>query len=193
MSKFKIIKTPIDGLFIIEPTVYGDKRGFFMETYSKKDFQEIGLDVEFVQDNHSKSMRGVLRGLHFQREHSQGKLVRVISGAALDVAVDLRPNSRTYGASHSIELSAENKRMFWIPAQFAHGFMTLENDTEFVYKCTDYYNPESESGIFWDDPILCIDWEFERYNIDEKYLNVSDKDKNYPTFRSYNPKTLWKD
>lgn len=193
MSKLKVTKTPIEGLLIIEPTVHNDKRGFFMETYSKKDFQEIGIDVEFVQDNHSKSARGVLRGLHFQREHTQGKLVRVISGSVFDVAVDLRPNSKTYGASHSIELSEENKRMFWIPAQFAHGFMTLENDTELIYKCTDYCHLESETGIFWDDLILSIDWQFERYDIDEKYLNISDRDKKLPTFRSFNPKTLWKD
>lgn len=163
-----------------------------METYTKQDFIELGIDEEFVQDNHSKSARGVLRGLHFQREHTQGKLVRVISGAILDVAVDLRPDSPTYGASHSFELSAENKRMFWIPAQFAHGFMTLEKDTEIVYKCTDYYHPESEAGIAWNDPILAIEWQFERYDIDEKYLNISPKDKKFPTFRSWNPKTLWK-
>ncbi len=192
MSKFNVIETPIEGLLVIEPTVFGDKRGFFMESYSKRDFQEIGIDVEFVQDNHSSSERGVLRGLHFQREHTQGKLVRVTYGSVLDVAVDLRPGSRTYGASHSVELSDENMRMFWIPEQFAHGFLSLEKGTELQYKCTDYYHPESDAGIIWNDPILAIDWQFERYNIDEKYLNVSLNDKKHPTFRQWNPNDLWK-
>lgn len=191
MSKFKAIPTPIEGLIVIEPTVFGDARGFFMESYSERDFAEIGIDDKFVQDNHSKSARGVLRGLHFQREHTQGKLVRVTAGGVLDVAVDLRPESRTYGASFSVELSAENKRMFYIPPRFAHGFLTLENNTEFLYKCTDYYHPESDGGIIWNDPILCIDWQFERYGIDQKYLNVSDKDKKHPAFRQLNPKEIW--
>ncbi len=192
MGKFNVIETPIKGLLVIEPAVLKDKRGFFMESYSKRDFQEIGIDVEFVQDNHSKSGRGVLRGMHFQREHTQGKLVRVTAGAVLDVAVDLRPGSYTYGASHAVELSAENQRMFWIPPQFAHGFLTLEKDTEFMYKCTDYYHPESDSGIMWNDQVLSIDWQFERYGIDEKYLNISDKDKKHPGFNQIDPKTLWK-
>lgn len=192
MSKFKSIPTPIEGLIIIEPTVFGDSRGFFMETYSERDFEELGITEKFVQDNHSKSARGVLRGLHFQREHTQGKLVRVTAGAILDVAVDLRPESSTYGASFSVELSAENQRMFYIPPRFAHGFLTLEGNTEFLYKCTDYYHPESDGGIMWNDPILCIDWQFERYDIDEKRLNISDKDKKHPAFRQLNPKTIWK-
>ncbi len=192
MPKFNVTKTPIEGLLVIEPTVIDDKRGFFMESYSRKDFEEIGITEEFVQDNHSKSARGVLRGLHFQREHAQGKLVRVVAGSVLDVAVDLRPGSHTYGAAYSVELSADNKRMFWIPAQFAHGFLTLENNTELLYKCTDYYHAESEAGILWNDEILCIDWQFERYDIDEKYLNISPKDKKLPIFRHWNPNQLWK-
>ena len=192
MAKFHVTQTPIEGLLVIEPTVHGDRRGFFMETYSERDFAELGITDHFVQDNHSKSARGVLRGLHFQRAHAQGKLVRVISGGVLDVAVDLRPESRTYGASHAVELTAENKRMFWIPPYFAHGFLTLENDTEFVYKCTDYYDPQSEAGMMWNDQILCIDWQFERYDIDPKWLNISDKDKRHPSFRQWDPKTLWK-
>lgn len=192
MSKFKVIKTPIEGLLIIEPTVFGDKRGFFMESYSERDFAEIGINERFVQDNHSKSARGVLRGLHFQREHTQGKLLRVISGAVLDVAVDLRPESRTYGAAHSVELSAENNRMFYVPPRFAHGFLTLEDSTELLYKCTDYYHPESDSGVMWNDPVLCIDWQFERYDIEPKRLNISDKDKKHPAFGQLNPKTIWK-
>lgn len=192
MAKFKVTKTPIEGLLIVEPTVFGDSRGFFMESYSERDFAEIGILDKFVQDNHSKSARGVLRGLHFQRAHTQGKLVRVISGAVLDVAVDLRPGSRTYGAAHSVELSADNKRMFYIPPRFAHGFLTLEDNTEFIYKCTDYYDPDSDGGIMWNDQDLYIDWQFERYGIDKKHLNISDKDKKHPTYGQINPKTLWK-
>lgn len=192
MAKFKVTKTPIEGLLIVEPTVFGDSRGFFMESYSERDFAEIGILDKFVQDNHSKSARGVLRGLHFQRAHTQGKLVRVISGAVLDVAVDLRPGSRTYGAAHSVELSADNKRMFYIPPRFAHGFLTLEDNTEFIYKCTDYYDPDSDGGIMWNDQDLYIDWQFERYGIDTKHLNISDKDKKHPTYGQINPKTLWK-
>lgn len=192
MSKFKVTTTPIEGLLILEPTVYQDKRGFFLESYSKQDFLEIGIEDEFVQDNHSKSARGVLRGLHFQRQHTQGKLVRVTSGAILDVAVDMRPESRTYGAAYSVELNSENKRMFWIPQRFAHGFLTLENNTEMLYKCTDYYDPESDSGVIWNDPVLCIDWQFERYNIDKKYLNISDKDKKHPSFHQWTPSEIWK-
>lgn len=176
---------------VIEPTVFGDKRGFFLEAYSERDFLEIGIDAHFVQDNHSKSGRGVLRGLHFQREHTQGKLVRVTAGSVLDVAVDLRPESRTYGASHSIELSADNHRMFYVPPRFAHGFLTLEDNTEFLYKCTDYYHPESDSGIMWNDQVLAIDWQFERYGIDEKHLNISDKDKKHQGFNQIIPSTLW--
>lgn len=192
MGKFNVIETPIEGLLIIEPTVFGDKRGFFMESYSVRDFEEIGITDLFVQDNHSKSGRGVLRGMHFQTENPQGKLVRVASGAVLDVAVDMRTDSRTYGASHSIELSAENKRMFYIPPRFAHGFLTLENNTEVLYKCTQYYDAQSDSGIMWNDQVLAINWQFERYGIDEKYLNISDKDKKHQGFNQIIPQTLWK-
>ena len=147
MSKFKKIETGIDGLYIIEPTVFGDNRGFFLESYNKKGFKEIGITNEFVQDNHSKSKKGVLRGLHFQTKHSQGKLVRVIKGSVFDVAVDLREGSKTFGKWFGVELSAENKKMFFIPENFAHGFLTLEDETEFMYKCTDLYHPEYDSGI----------------------------------------------
>lgn len=191
MSKFKVTETPIEGLLIIEPLVIGDNRGFFLESYSKRDFEAMGIDVEFVQDNHSKSSRGVLRGMHFQKVQTQGKLVRVTAGAVFDVAVDMRPDSRTYGASHSIELSAENKRMFYIPPRFAHGFLTLENNTELMYKCTDYYHPESDSGIMWNDQVLAIDWQFERFGIDEKYLNISEKDKRHLGFNQIIPAMLW--
>ena len=142
MAEFKKVETPIEGLFVIEPTVFGDARGFFMETYAKRDFDAMaGSPVDFVQDNHSKSRRGVLRGLHFQTQHAQGKLIRVVAGAVYDVAVDLRAGSPTYGRWHGVELSAENKRQFYVPAGFAHGFLTLVDDTEFLYKCTDYYHP----------------------------------------------------
>ncbi len=191
MSKYTRIDTPIEGLYVIEPTIHGDRRGFFMESYTQQDFEEMGIELPFVQDNHSCSARGVLRGLHFQRKNPQGKLVRVVSGAVLDVAVDLRPESRTYGASHAIELSAENHRMFYIPPRFAQGFLTLEKDTELLYKCTEYYDAESDSGIMWNDPTLCINWQFERYDIDEKYLNISPKDKKLLGYNQLNPKTLW--
>ena len=183
MSKFNKINTGIEGLYIIEPTVFGDNRGFFLESYSKKEFEEIGLTYEFVQDNHSKSKKGVLRGLHFQTKHSQGKLVRVIKGAVYDVAVDIRKGSKTYGKWYGIELSAENKKMFFIPPGFAHGFLTLEDETEFQYKCTDIYAPQYDSGIMWNDKDLNIDWKLEEYNIDN--LIFSEKDKKHQSFKEY--------
>ena len=192
MQKFKLIKTPIEGLSVIEPTVFGDARGFFMETYSQRDFNDLGIKDIFVQDNHSKSAKGVLRGLHFQREHTQGKLVRVISGAVLDVAVDLRPESPTYGKYYSVELSAENKLQFYIPPRFAHGFLTLCENTEFVYKCTDYYHPESDGGIMWNDPQIGIDWQFEKYGLDPKTLNISTKDTGHPTLNQLDKNQIWK-
>lgn len=185
MSKFKRVETSIKDLVVIEPTVYGDERGFFLESYSKKDFYEIGLDLEFVQDNHSKSAKGVLRGLHFQTEHTQGKLVRVIAGSVLDVAVDLRRGSETFGKYHLIELTAENKKMFYIPPGFAHGFLTLEDNTEFVYKCTDYYAPEFDSGIAWNDKDVAIEWNFEKYKIDEKDILLSEKDRKQQTLQEF--------
>jgi dTDP-4-dehydrorhamnose 3,5-epimerase len=155
----KLIKTRLEGLFIIEPEVYKDERGYFFESYNREKFLEIGLDFKFVQDNESKSAKGVLRGLHFQvPPHEQGKLVRVIKGAALDVAVDLRKNSPTYGQWDSVELSEKNKLMYWIPAGFAHGFLTLEEDTIFFYKCTAVYHKQSERSIAWNDNELNINW-----------------------------------
>ena len=183
MRKFKRIETGIEGLCIIEPTVFGDNRGFFLESYSKKEFEEIGITEEFVQDNHSKSKKGVLRGLHFQTKHSQGKLVRVIKGSVYDVAVDIRKGSKTYGKWYGIELSAENKKMFYIPAGFAHGFLTLEDETEFQYKCTDIYAPQYDSGIMYDDKDLNIDWKLEEYGITE--LTLSEKDKKHQSFKEY--------
>jgi dTDP-4-dehydrorhamnose 3,5-epimerase len=165
--------------------VFGDNRGFFMESYSKKEFEEIGLTMEFVQDNHSKSKKGVLRGLHFQTKHTQGKLVRVIAGSVLDVAVDLRRDSETFGKWYSVLLTAENKKMFYVPEGFAHGFITLEDNTEFQYKCTDYYAPEYDSGIIWNDKDINIDWELEKYGIKEEELSLSEKDKKQQTFKEF--------
>ena len=185
MSKIKVIKTAIPDLVLIEPTVFGDARGFFMETYHKQEFFENGLTMEFVQDNHSKSKKGVLRGLHFQTQHAQGKLVRVIRGSVWDVAVDLREGSPTFGRWEGVLLSAENKKMFYVPQGFAHGFLTLEDETEFVYKCTDYYHPEYESGIRYDDPELGIAWPLAEYGIGAEQLLLSGKDGKLPTLREY--------
>lgn len=188
MGKFKKIETGIEGLYIIEPTVFGDERGFFVESYNKNDFTELGISDEFVQDNHSKSKKGVLRGLHFQTKFSQGKLVRVIKGSVYDVAVDLRKDSKTFGKHFGLELSAENKRIFFIPKDFAHGFLTLENDTEFTYKCTDFYHPEYDSGIMWNDKDINIDWNFEKYNLKEKDIVLSEKDKKHQSLKEYEGK-----
>ncbi|MDY5306178.1 dTDP-4-dehydrorhamnose 3,5-epimerase [Fusobacterium gastrosuis] len=188
MGKFKKIETGIEGLYIIEPTVFGDERGFFVESYNKNDFTELGISDEFVQDNHSKSKKGVLRGLHFQTKFSQGKLVRVIKGSVYDVAVDLRKDSKTFGKHFGLELSAENKRMFFIPKNFAHGFLTLQDDTEFTYKCTDFYHPEYDSGIMWNDKDINIDWNFEKYNLKEKDIVLSEKDKKHQSLKEYEGK-----
>ncbi|MEG0237811.1 dTDP-4-dehydrorhamnose 3,5-epimerase [Cetobacterium sp.] len=185
MSKFKRVETGIKDLIVIEPTVFGDNRGFFMESYSKKDFSEIGLDMEFVQDNHSKSKKGVLRGLHFQTQHVQGKLVRVTAGSVLDVAVDLRQGSATFGKYFLVELTAENKKMFYIPPGFAHGFLTLEDNTEFLYKCTDYYAPEFDSGVLWNDSDIGIEWNFEKYNLSAEEILLSEKDKKQQTLKEF--------
>lgn len=157
----KITETALSGVLIIEPRVFGDTRGFFMETWNAAAFADVGLDLAFVQDNHSRSQKGVLRGLHFQNPRPQGKLVRVTSGAVFDVAVDLRASSPTFGQWAGVELSAENKRMFWVPEGFAHGFLTLEDDTDFLYKCTAPYAPQSEFSLAWDDPAVGIDWPLE--------------------------------
>ncbi len=176
MNNFEVIKTPIKDLVIIKPKVFGDERGFFQETYNEKAFAEHGLTMKFVQDNHSKSKKGVLRGLHFQRKFTQGKLVRVVKGSVYDVAVDLRKDSPTFGQWFGIILSEENKTMFYVPEGFAHGFLTLEDDTEFLYKCTDLYSPEYDSGILWNDENIGIDWRLEEFGINPLELTISDKD-----------------
>ena len=155
----KAIQTAIPDLLIIEPQVFGDERGFFFESFNRRRFAELtGRDADFVQDNHSRSARNVLRGLHYQIQHPQGKLVRVVQGAVLDVVVDIRRSSPTFGRHVAAELSADNKRMFWIPEGFAHGFVVLSDTAEFLYKTTDYWYPEHERCIRWDDPALAIDW-----------------------------------
>lgn len=170
--------TPIEGLLVIEPQVFNDPRGYFYESYNKQKFTEAGIDFEFIQDNQSLSQKGIIRGLHFQvPPFEQGKLVRVIQGAVKDVVVDIRKNSPTFGQHFSIVLTSENKTMFFIPPGFAHGFETLEDDTIFLYKCTNVYNKESEGGLLWNDPFLKINWQ----NIDPL---ISDKDKILPTFEN---------
>ena len=185
MTKFKITETKIKDLKIIDPVVFSDQRGFFMETYNKRDFEKLGFHLEFVQDNHSKSKKGVLRGLHFQKQHSQGKLIRVTRGSIWDVAVDLREKSPTFGVWHGLILSQENKKLFYIPEGFAHGFLTLEDDTEIQYKCTDYYYPEFDSGISWDDPDIGIKWPFEEFGFKKENLILSERDMNQPRFKEY--------
>lgn len=179
MGKFKIIETPIKDLVLIETKIFRDKRGFFMETYNQKEFEEIGLKVNFVQDNLSLSKKGVLRGLHFQLKYPQGKLIRVIKGKVYDIAVDLRINSPTFGKWYGVELAGENGLAFYIPEGFAHGFLTLEDDTYFFYKCTEIYYPEYDSGIIWNDPDIDIKWPLEK--VEE--LIISEKDKNLPKLK----------
>ena len=175
----EVIKPPIEGLLVIKPRIFEDDRGHFFESWSKDSFLKVGLDLDFVQDNQSLSQKGVLRGLHFQNPpFAQGKLVRVIKGAVVDVAVDIRKNSPTYGQHFAVELSEENKTVFWIPPGFAHGFVTLKDDTIFTYKCTGVYNKESEGALIWNDDDLNIDW---------RVVNplVSDKDIQAGNFNDF--------
>jgi len=182
----KKIETKIKDLLILEPRVFEDSRGFFMESYNYNTFKKFGIDNIFVQDNISKSSKAVLRGLHFQKdEDAQAKLVYVLRGAVLDITVDLRENSETFGKYEVVELNEKNKRMLFIPRGFAHGFLTLENNTEFIYKCDNFYNPKSEVGIVWNDVDLNINWNLEKYNIKEEELIISEKDKKNITFKEY--------
>lgn len=180
--KLKKIETGIDGLVIIEPKIFRDDRGYFMETYNSKEFSQIGLNMSFVQDNESKSSKGVLRGLHFQTKHAQGKLVRVLNGEVFDVGVDLRRTSPTYGMWKGAILSAENKRMLFVPEGFAHGFLVLSDEAVFSYKCTNFYHPEYDGGIVWNDETLNIDWPTDKVNT----VILSEKDKNLKTFKQMN-------
>src|ERR1700761_9198770 len=176
-----VTTTPIEGLLVIEPRIFNDDRGYFYESYSKAKFAEAGIDVDFVQDNQSFSHKGAIRGLHAQADpFAQGKLARVISGSVLDVAVDIRKNSPTYGKHFSILLSGENKTLFWIPAGFLHGFAVLEDNTIFTYKVNNYYDKASEIGVVWDDPTLAIDW-----NIAPGEALLSPKDELLPDFKSF--------
>ena len=161
MGKIEVMPCEIKGLYIIKPKVFKDERGYFVETYNQNDFLEAGLDMAFVQDNQSMSVRGVLRGLHYQKEHPQGKLVRVLRGEVYDVAVDLRGGSETFGKWHGEKLSAENKKQFYIPEGFAHGFLVLSDEAEFAYKCTDFYRPGDEGGLAWNDPEIGVEWPIE--------------------------------
>lgn len=179
MGKFNFIKTEISDLFVVEVTAFNDSRGFFMESYNLQDFIRAGLNMKFVQDNHSKSRKGVLRGLHFQKEHPQGKLVRVIKGRVYDVAVDLRKDSSTFGKYYGIILSETNRKMLYVPEGFAHGFLVLSDEAELVYKCTDFYNAEDEWGILWNDPYVSIDWPLDKV----KEVILSQKDMKWRTFK----------
>ena len=184
--KFKKIETGVKDLFIIEPQIFEDTRGFFLESYNYNDFKELGIENIFVQDNHSKSLKGVLRGLHFQKEkYSQAKLVRVLKGSVLDIAVDLRKDSETFGKYIAVELNEKNRKMFFIPRNFAHGFLTLEDNTEFFYKCDNFYNLKSEAGIMWNDKDLNIEWNLKKYKINESELIISEKDKKNTSFKEY--------
>lgn len=184
MSKFKFIETKIKDLYIVEPTVFNDDRGYFMESYNEKEFKDFGLNINlnFVQDNESMSKKGVLRGLHFQKKYSQDKLVRVIKGKIFDVAVDLRKDSPTYLQWEGLVLSSENKKQFYIPKGFAHGYLVLSDVAIFSYKCTDYYHPEHECGVIYNDPTININWPF----IDINNVILSDKDKNWKSVRDLN-------
>lgn len=173
-----VIKTKLQDCIIIEPKVFGDHRGFFMETYQAARYKEAGIAMDFVQDNHSRSQKGVLRGLHFQITKPQGKLVRVTAGEVFDVAVDLRKNSATYGQWEGVMLSGENHKQFYVPPGFAHGFVVLSDTADFLYKCTDYYDPSDEGGILWNDPDLAIDWHLG--GIEPK---LSDKDQRLKFFK----------
>lgn len=181
MGKINVIPTSIKDLYIIEPQVFGDPRGYFMESYSEEDFKAAGLDMQFVQDNESRSKKGVLRGLHFQTQHTQGKLVRVVEGEVYDVAVDLRAGSPTFGKWEGVYLSAENKRQFYVPEGFAHGFLVLSDVATFQYKCTDYYAPEFDGGVRWNDPEIGIEWPLE--GIEEVLL--SEKDQKQPMLKEF--------
>lgn len=183
-GNFTFTKTAIDGVIIVDVKSYGDARGYFMETYKKEDFIKGGINVDFVQDNQSASVKGVLRGLHYQIHHPQSKLVRVVEGAVFDVAVDLRKGSDTYGKWVGVELSAENRRQLFIPRGFAHGFLVLSEHAVFCYKCDDVYHPNDEGGLMWNDPTIGVEWpalEGDK-TFDECRIVLSEKDKKHPTF-----------
>jgi len=178
MGKITVETCRIADLKILTPTVFGDERGYFMETYNLEDFRQVGIDMPFVQDNQSASVRGVLRGLHFQHTKPQDKIVRVIKGEVFDVAVDLRKESATYGSWYGLILSESNKKQFFVPKGFAHGFLVLSETAEFAYKCSDFYDPLDEGGLMWNDEKLGIDWPIPP----DMDLKISEKDKHHPAF-----------
>lgn len=184
MGKITVETCEIEGLKVITPTVFGDARGYFMETYSKRDYEEAGIPDDFVQDNQSASKKGVLRGLHFQINHPQAKLVRVISGEVFDVAVDLRKGSATYGKWHGVLLTAENKKSFYVPKGFAHGFVVLSDYAEFFYKCSDFYTPGDEGGLMYNDPDIGVEWPIPA----GMELTLSDRDTKWPSWKEYTAK-----
>jgi len=184
MEHFIFNKTKLEGVYIIEPKIFGDERGYFMEIYNKEQFSKAGLNMTFVQDNESKSCKGVLRGLHFQKKHSQGKLVRVNRGEVFDVAVDLRIGSLTYGQWEGVILSDENKKQFYVPKGFAHGFLVLSDEAVFNYKCTDFYSPEYDGGVLWNDPDINIKWPLDKI----ENIILSEKDKIQPCLKDLNLK-----
>lgn len=184
MGKITVKTCEIEGLFEIQPAVFGDARGYFMETYNYNDFKEAGIGVQFVQDNQSASKKGVLRGLHFQIQYPQDKLVRVIRGEVFDVAVDLRRGSATYGKWHGVVLSEENKKQFFIPKDFAHGFVVLSDYAEFAYKCTDFYHPNDEGGLIYNDPDIGIEWPVP----EDMELIMTDKDRQWGGIREFTQK-----
>ncbi len=185
MGKFTRTETGIEGLCVLEPTVFEDSRGYFMETYNKEDLKEVGIDIDFIQDNQSMSTKGVLRGLHSQKTYPQSKLVRVVRGEVYDVAVDLREGSETFGKYFGVVLSAENKKQFFIPKGFAHGFLVLSDEAEFCYKVDDYYHPNDELGVLWNDPEIGVEWPLDKIGGAENLL-LSDKDKVQPTLKERN-------
>lgn len=187
MSQFITKATALEGVMIITPRVEGESREYIFE----QDLTAMGLEESFVQHTQERFARGVLRGLHFQRRDAQARLISVTSGSVYAVAVDLRPESRDYGAAYATELSAVNEASLYIPPYYALGYLTLERDSEVVINYSTPYNPAEESGMIWDDEILMIDWQFDRWEIDQKYLNISQRDKKFPSFRSYNPNSLW--
>ena len=182
MGKITVETCEIEGLKVITPAVFGDSRGYFMETYNRSDFADAGIDMEFVQDNQSASRKGVLRGLHFQKHFPQDKIVRVVNGEVFDVAVDLRPGSATFGKWHGVVLSAENKKQFYIPKNFAHGFLVLSDYAEFTYKCSDFYHPDDEGGLIWNDPEIGVEWPLQ----EGVELIFSDKDQKWGNIAAYN-------
>ncbi len=178
MGKIKVTKCPIEGLYVIEPMIHRDERGYFVETYNKRDMEAKGLNMDFVQDNQSMSTKGILRGLHFQKQYPQGKLVRAIRGTVFDVAVDMRKKSKTYGQWYGVKLSAENMKQFYVSEGFAHGYVVLTEEAEFCYKVTDFYHPGDEGGIAWNDPEIGITWP-----IPEEMVKLNERDRNWKPLR----------